>query len=180
VTESTKLYGLLAEFKDPAALIHAARNLRDKGYKQFDCHSPFPIHGMDAAMGLKRSKVGYIAGIMAAIGFAFGLWLQWYTSAVDYPLVISGKPFFSYQAFVPVTFGTTVLFGAFGALGGMLVTNRLPQWYHELFNSDRFSKKVNNDGFFVSVTANDGPFDKKGTRALLESIGGYNVEEISG
>ena len=83
MSDPTKLYGLLAEFKDPAALIQAARNLRDKGYKHFDCHSPFPVHGMDAAMGLKRSKVGYIAGIMAAIGFAFGLWMQWYTSAVD-------------------------------------------------------------------------------------------------
>jgi hypothetical protein len=180
VSESRKLYGLLAEFKDPAALFHAAVKMRDAGYKRFDCHSPFPIHGMDAAMGLKRSKVGYVAGIMAAVGFILGLGLQWYTSAVDYPLVISGKPFFSYQAFVPVTFGATVLFGAIGALGGMLVTNRLPQWYHELFNSERFSQKVNNDGFFVSVTAKDTMFAEQQTREFLQSIGGYDVEAIYG
>ena len=178
MTDEKEIYGLLAEFADPAALLCAAEQMRDNGYEHFDCHSPFPIHGMDRAMGLKRSAVGYIAGVMAFIGFSLGLGLQWWTSAVDYPLVIAGKPYFSYQAFVPVTFGLTVLLGAFGAFLGMMHTNRLPKLYHELFNSERFSTRVTNDGFFVSVVAKDPKFDVVTTTSLLESIGGKNVEVV--
>ncbi len=178
MADEKRIFGLLAEFDDPAALIRAAEKMRDEGYQYYDCHSPFPIHGMDRAMGLKRSIVGYIAGFMAFVGFTFGLGLQWWTSAVDYPLVIAGKPYFSYQAFVPVTFGLTVLLGAFGAFLGMLHTNRLPRLYHELFFSDRFSRKVTNDGFFVSVVAKDPKFDQSATTSLLESLGGKHVEVI--
>ncbi len=103
---------LLAEFDTPASLMQAAEKTRDAGYKKFDCHSPFPIHGMDDAMGVKRSPLGYIVGIFAFIGLSGGILLQWWTSTVDYPLVISGKPFFSYQAYLPVTFAFAVLFSA--------------------------------------------------------------------
>ena len=174
-----KTYAALAEFEGTAGLLKAAAKVRDAGYKKFDCHSPFPIHGMDAAMGLKRSAVGYIAGICAFIGGAFGLWLQWWTSAVDYPLVISGKPFFSYQAFVIVTFGLTVLGGALGAFFSMLIINRLPQLFHGIFYSPNFGK-FSDDGFFVSIESDDPRFDEKGTVAFLESIGGRNVELVTG
>jgi hypothetical protein len=178
-TPAKKSYGMIAAFESPGALLSAAEKMRDAGYTTFDCHSPFPIHGMDSAMGLKRSKVGYIAGISGLCGGSFALWLQWYTSAVDYPIVISGKPFFSYVAFVPVVFGLAVLFAALGAVIGMLVTNRLPQLFNGWFYSARFCK-FSNDGFIVSVEAHDKKYDPAKTKAFLESIGGRQVEVVEG
>ncbi len=174
-----KTYGMIAEFESPGALVTAAEKMRDAGYTTFDCHSPFPIHGMDAAMGLKRSIVGYIAGISGLCGGICAMWLQWWTSAVDYPIVISGKPFFSYVAFIPVTFGLTVLFAALGAVIGMLITNRLPQLFHGWFYSNRFAK-FSDDGFFVSVEAHDKQYDQQRTKSLLESIGGRHIEVVEG
>jgi hypothetical protein len=176
-TVKTRTEGLLASFDDPGALLEAARKVRKAGYTRFDCHSPYPIHGMDDAMGLRPSIVGYIAGIMGTIGFLAALWLQWWTSAVDYPLVIAGKPFFSYQAFVPVTFGITVLFSALGAVLGMLHVNRLPQLYHSVFHADSFAS-FSDDGFFVSIEADDPRFDAAATRAFLESIGSTRTEVL--
>jgi len=170
-----KVLGLLAEFEGPTELIEAAEKMRDGSFKRFDCHSPYPIHGMDQAMGLKRSPVGYIAGALGFIGGAGGLLLQWWTSTIDYPVVISGKPFFSYQAYVPVTFGLTVLLAALGAFFAMLIANRLPQWYHAVFHSDRFAKATD-DGFFISVDSSDPKFEENQTRQFLESIGGKNIE----
>ncbi len=178
VTAKTE-YGVIARFADPGALLHAAEKLRDAGYTKFDCHSPFPIHGMDKAMGLKESKVGLISGAGAAIGFVVGLALQWWTSAVDYPLVIAGKPLFSYQAFVPVTFGLTVLFGALGAVLGMFHVNRLPQLFHGVFHSDAFSR-FSDDAFFVSIDRHDPKYDRQATVTFLTSIGGSEPEVLEG
>ena len=174
-----KVYAVLAYFDGVAQLLAAAEKIRDAGYKKWDCHSPFPIHGMDAAMGLKRSPVGYIAGICAFLGGAFAFWLQWWTSAVDYPMVISGKPFNSYQAFVVVTFGFTVLGAAFGALFSMLIINRLPQWFHGVFYSDKFAR-FSDDGFMVSIEAEDPKFNAEQTVKFLESIGGKDIEVVKG
>lgn len=173
------IYGALAEFKDPAALLHAAEKTRKEGYQQFDCHSPFPIHGMDEAMGLKRSPLGWMVGIMALSGGALGMAFQGWTSAVAYPLIISGKPFFSFQAFVPVTFGLAVLLGAITAFFGMLVLNRLPQPWHPVFFSEQFSK-VTNNGFILAIEATDQKFDIEQTVAFLTSIGGENIELLKG
>jgi len=174
-----KTYAVVAEFDSAGALLEAARKVREAGYEKFDCHSPFPIHGMDAAMGLKRSFVGYLAGICAFLGGAFALWLQWWTSTVDYPVVISGKPFFSYQAYVVVTFGLTILGAAVGAVFGMLITNRLPQWFHGLFYSDNFTR-FSDDAFFVSIEVEDPLFGEQKTTQFLESIGGRRVEVVKG
>ena len=174
-----KIYTVLAEFGSPAELLHAAEKVRDAGYEKFDCHSPFPIHGMDAAMGLKRSPVGYIAGICGLLGGTFAMLLQWWTSTVDYPLVISGKPLFSFQAYIVVTFGLTILGAAFGAVIGMLMVNRLPQWFHGLFYSKNFVR-FSNDAFFVSIEAEDPKFEPEQTSKFLESIGGVNVEVVKG
>jgi len=178
--EREKTYGVIARFDGPAELLRAAAKVRDAGYKRFDCHSPFPIHGMDAAMGMKGSKVGYIAGVCGTLGGIGGLALQWWTSTIAYPVTISGKPYFSYQAYVPVTFGLTVLCAALGAVFSMLITNRLPRWFDGLFYSEQFSTRVNDDGFFVSIEASDAAFDAAKSRAFLESIGGKQVEVIKG
>ncbi len=172
-------YGILAAFKNAGDLLHAAEKVRDAGYAKFDAHSPFPIHGMDQAMGLRRSIVGYCAGISAFLLGSFGFWLQWWTSSVDYPLIIAGKPFNSYPAYVVVTFGLTVLGAALGALLSMLILNRLPQPFHGLFYSKQF-EKFSDDGFFISIEAGDAKFSETETVRFLESIGGTNVEVVRG
>lgn len=170
---------MLARFETPGALLKAAEKTHGAGIEKFDIHSPFPIHGMDQAMGLKRSPLGYIIGVMGVIGLIGGLGLQWWTSTVDYPLVISGKPFFSFQAYIPITFALTVLFAAFGAVFGMLALNKLPQLYHTLFNSKQF-ERVTDDGFFVSIEADADDFDEYETKTFLESLGGMDIEMVEG
>jgi hypothetical protein len=173
--EHTKM--ILAEFDNPAQLLEAAEKLRDAGYKKFDCHSPFPIHGMDEAMGMKRSPLGWFVGFVAFFALLGGFTLEWWTSVVDYPLIISGKPFFSYQAYGPVAFAVMVLSSAFTALLGMMALNKLPMWYHQFFNSDK-TAKISNDGFVVSIESNDPLFDQSKTKSFLENIGGQNLEVI--
>ncbi len=168
---------MLAEFNNPAQLLEAAEKLKEAGYKKFDCHSPFPIHGMDDAMGMKRSPLGWMVGFVAFLALLGGFTLEWWTSAVDYPLVISGKPFFSYQAYGPVAFAVMVLSSAFTALLGMMALNKLPMWYHQLFNSDK-TAKISNDGFVVSIESKDPLFDQKKTKDFLIEIGGQNLEVI--
>jgi hypothetical protein len=170
--------GILAQYAGPAELLNAAKIVAEAGYSRFDCHSPFPIHGMDDAMRLKRSPLGYMVGAAAFIGAALAVLLQGWTSAVDYPLIISGKPFFSYQAFMPVTFGLAVLLGAFTAVLGMLALVKLPQFYHAVFHSDRFAQ-VTTDGFFVSVMSEDPLFDTDRTKTLLQASGAISVELLT-
>jgi len=176
---SKKITYLLAEFNSAADLMQAARKLRDSEFNNYDCHSPFPIHGMDDAMGLKPSILGYFAGAAALFGLSGALLLQWWTSTIEYPLVISGKPFFSYQAFLPVTFAGAVLFTAFGALLGMLALNKLPRLNHPLFNSEKF-KRVTDDGFFVSVEMPSSDSEIEKAKKFLVSLGGKNIEIIEG
>jgi hypothetical protein len=172
-----KIPGLIiAEFDSPADLMHAAEKMRDAGYTKFDCHSPFPIHGMDAAMGLKRSPLGYIIFVLGSIGFLGMVGLTYYTNMIGYPMVISGKPYFSWQAFIPVFFAITILLSAFGAFFGMLAINQLPKLFHPIFNSERFTK-VTSDGFFVTVEQDDPKFTE--AKSFLESLGGKHIEEVN-
>ncbi len=173
--EATQI--MLAEYANTGALMHAAEALRDAGYKDYDCHSPFPIHGMDQAMGLKRSPLGYIVFTAAVCGLIGIMSLMWWTSTTAYPLIISGKPLFSFQAFVPPAFAITILSAALTAVIGMLVLNRLPQLFHPLFYSERFSR-VTDGGFYVSVESTDPKFDTAHTRQLLESLGGTHIEVL--
>jgi hypothetical protein len=168
---------ILAEFDSPKDLLHAAEKLRDEGYTKFDSHSPFPIHGMDQAMGLTRSPLGYIIGTMGTIGLLSMVALTYYTNIIGYPMVISGKPYFSWQAFVPVFFAITILLSAFGAFFGMLAINQLPKLFHPLFNSSKFSR-VTDGAFFISVQADDPKYDEQTVKNFLEFIGGKNVELI--
>jgi hypothetical protein len=168
---------ILAEFDGPESLLRAARKVREEGYEQFDCHSPFPIHGMDRAMGLKRSGLGFIVGFSALVGLIGAVLLQWYASTVAYRLVISGKPFFSYQAYVPVTFALAVLLAAIFSVFGMMALNGLPRLNHPLFSSKRF-EKVSDNGFFLSVEGTDGKFDMEKTPSFLRAIGATDVEVV--
>lgn len=171
-------YGLLAEFSDPGTLLAAAGTVREAGYKHFDTHSPFPIHGMDRAMGLGNSLVGYITFGGGVAGLLLATWLQWWTSAVDYPINISGKPFFAFEPAIPIMFELTVLFSALAAVGGMLALNGLPRPYNPLFYSREFSR-VTDDAFFLHIAASDEQFDLQGTEAFLRDIDAVQVEVIA-
>ena len=175
--DDTSIWGLIAEFKGPGALLQAGKALREAGYRKFECHSPFPIHGIEQALGERRSKVGYIAGVMALVGGTAAITLQGWTSAVNYPLVISGKPFFSYQAFFPITFAIAVLFAAAGSLIAMIGLINM-QLHHPLFDSENF-KRVTDDGFFISIKAADPQYDVEKTKSLLAELGGINIEKLT-
>jgi hypothetical protein len=171
------LYGVLAEFESAPAVYHACERVRDAGFRRWDAHTPFPVHGLEKAMGLKQSRLPWVVLVTGLGGAASGMLLQWWTSAVDYPLVISGKPFFSWQAFVPVTFELGVLGGALGAVLGMFFLNRLPRYYHALFRSRRF-ERATDDRFFVSIEASDPQFDPTKTPAFLQALGATHVELV--
>jgi hypothetical protein len=176
-TTAARPYGLLAQFASAHALRAACEQVREARFTRWDAHSPYPVHGLDRAMGLSRSRVPWVSLVLGLAGAALAMFFQWWASAVDYPLVISGKPLFSYPAFTPITFEVGVLGGVLGALFGMLGMNRLPQHYHALFRSARF-ERATDDGFFISVEADDPCFDLAATRALLVAAGATQVETV--
>jgi len=174
---SQRVIGLLASFASPATVLTAAESLRDAGYKRFEVYSPFPIHGMDRAMGIKDSPLGWIVVTCGFLGLSGALLLQWWVSVEAYAIVTSGKPLFSFQAFVPICFELMVLLSGFGAVFGMFALNRLPQLYHPLFRKQSFLRATS-DGFFVSVDADDPRYSEVETAALLRSVGSITVETI--
>ena len=150
---------ILAEFKGPHELLEAAKTLTKKGYKSFDTYSPFPIHGMDDAMNLKPSILGWIVFLGGSFGLIGGFSMQVFMS-LDYKIIISGKPFASYPAFIPVTFELMILLSAFAAVFGMFALNKLPQHYHPIFKSQNF-KKATSHGFFIGLDSKDDNYEKK-------------------
>jgi Protein of unknown function (DUF3341) len=175
IANTNDCYGALAEFDTTEAVYHACEKVRDRGFEIWDAHTPFPVHGLDKAMGIKPSKVPWIVLILALCGGSGGFALQAWINLEAYPMVISGKPYLSWQAFMPVTFELSVLLGAFGAVFGMWFLNRLPQWYHPVFKSKRF-EKATDDKFFISIEATDPQFHREKTVAFLKEIGAKNVE----
>ena len=171
------LYCLLAEFEHPGALMHAAQKVREAGYRRFDAHSPFPIHGMDKAMGLGNSIIGWITLGGGIAGLALGTWLQWWTGEVDYPINISGKPFFAVEPSIPVMFELTILLSAMATVAGMFALNGLPRPYNPLFYSRGF-ERVTDDAFFLHIAASDSRFDEAQTAQLLRDLGALSVEAI--
>jgi len=171
------LYGVLAEFRNPKELLDAAETVNKSGYKNYDTYSPFPIHGMEKAMSLPKSKVGWIVMIHGLIGFFGAIALIYYTIAIDYPINISGKPYVNFPAWVPIIFELTVLLSAFGATFGMFAINGLPRLHHPLFNHKRF-KKATDDGFFLCIEASDDIFEDEKVKKLLQDAGATHIEEV--
>ncbi len=170
--------GLLAQFRTPEHLYQACEKIRDEGFTLWDAHSPFPIHGLDQAMGLKRSGVALFVLVLGLGGATVGMLMQWWVATQAYPLIISGKPLFSWQAFVPVAFECGVLGGASGAILGFLTQARLPKHHHWLFNSSTF-ERVTDDAFFISIETADPNFDPQGTEQLLRTLGATHVETVT-
>ncbi len=187
-TKPARLHGLLAEFENPAQLLAAAEKVRDAGYRYWDCHTPFPVHGLDQAMGIRRTilpvlvfcagATGCMAGLALQLftnSFSFSLWaLVWVTG---YPFLISGKPLLSIPAFIPVVFELTILFAALSTVGLLILLNGLPWLYHPLFKSERF-RRASDDRFFISIEARDARFYRTKTEALLKSLGAAAVEVV--
>ena len=170
-------FGMLAEFDSPAALMHAAEKVRDAGFRRWDVFSPFPIHGMNHAMGLKNSKVGWFAFLGGVSGYATGMLMIWYMNALDYPILVGGKPMFSpYYAFPP-SYELTILFTAFGSIIGMLVLNRLPRLYNPLFKNERF-RRATHDGYFLVIETGDPKYGEVETRNLLIEAGSRHIEIV--
>jgi len=177
VNVETRPLVFLAEYETAKEVYHAAETVRDAGYEKWDVHTPFPVHGMDKAMGLKDSSVGWIVLAMGLTGCITAFVLMWWTNGHDYPIVIGGKPGFSLPSMVPVMFELTVLLSAFGAVFGMLGLNQLPKHWHPVFFSDRFDR-CSDDRFFISIEAADPSFDLEDTKELLESTHPVGVELI--
>src|SRR5262252_5823903 len=171
------LHGMLAEYETPAALISAAEKVRNAGFKNWDTYTPFPVHGIDGAMGIRPTVLPWIILCGGLTGCTVALGFQWWANAWDYPFLISGKPFWSVPANIPITFELTVLFSALTAVFGMLALNKLPQPAHPLDLKERFARSTD-DRFYVLVQASDPVFDEKDTRALLENSGATVVEDV--
>ncbi len=170
-------FAIMAEFETPAAILHAAQKVRDNGYRQWDVFSPFPIHGMDGAMGIKNSKVGWFSFIGGCSGYTTGMLMIWFMNAYDYRIVIGGKPMFSPFGAFPPSYELTILFGSFGALLGMLFLNRLPRLHHPLLKNRRFALATH-DRFFVVIESSDPKYSENETRRLLESMGSKHIELV--
>ena len=170
-----KLVGLLAEFESTDTLIAAAKQVREAGYRRVDAFSPFPVHGIDQALGIRPTRLPWLvlgAGITGAVVALAG---QWWTNAVDFPFLISGKPLFSLPANIPVVFEVIILLSAFTAFLGMLALNGLPRLVQPWFRNSRFARATS-DRFFLLVEAEDKQFSPDDTAALLTSAGATYVE----
>ena len=172
-----KTFALLAEFSTPGELYRACEKIRDAGYTKWDAHTPFPVHGLDKAMGLKASPLPLIVFAGAMAGASGGFLLQKWVAGSAYKLVISGKPFFSWPAFIPITFELGVICAALSALLGMFALNELPRLHHPLFSSKRF-ERASDDRFFITIEAADPKFDLEATRNFLDGLHPNAVETV--
>ena len=174
---ATQPYGILAEFDTAADILHAAAKVRDAGYRRWDVFTPFPVHGMNEAMGLKGSRVGWFSFIGGVTGYTCGMLMIWYMNAHDYPILVGGKPMFSPFYSFPPSYELTILLGSFGALFGMLFLNRLPRLYHPLLKNRSFAR-ASHDGYFIVIETGDPKYSEAQTRALLATAGSKNIELV--
>src|SRR5215470_9444813 len=174
---TAKPYGMIAEYMTAASVMHAAEKVRDAGFRNWDVFTPFPVHGMDRAMGLKNSKVGWFAFLGGVTGYTSGMLMIWFMNALDYPIVVGGKPMFSPFGAFPPCYELTILLGSFGALFGMLFLNRLPRLHHPLLKHRRFAL-ASHDRFFIVIEATDPKYSVTETRALLQTAGSKQIEEV--
>jgi len=178
VTESgAEVYGVMAEFHTPVEVYAAAEKVRDAGYSHWDVYAPFPIHGIEEAMGMKRTILPVFVAAGAFTGAGLAYLMQWWMTAADYPLVVQGKPPYAWEPFTPIVFELGVLLSAFTALGSMLALNGLPRWHHPLFNKDRFLR-CSQDRFCIAIEAADAKFNPESTKRLLQSAGAHAIELV--
>ncbi len=171
------LYGILAEFDTATQLVDAARRTREAGYTATDAFSPFPIHEMDEALGIKRTVLPYLVFAGGIAGLLSGIGLEYFTAVIDYPIIVGGRPFFSLPSFIPPAYELTILLAAFAAVFGMLFLNGLPQPYHPVFNVPRFALATR-EKFFLLIETKDEQFDYENTKSFMESLGPQEVFDV--
>ncbi len=170
-------YGVAATFNSTKELFDAAGKVREEGYKEWECYTPIPVHGLDAQMGVGRSKVPCFTLAGGVTGFCTGMLIVWYMNAFDYPLIVGGKPYFSMIYPFPVFYELTILFAAFGTLFGMFFLNRLPRHNHPVFEHPSFGR-TGDDKFMIVIEIEDLKFDEDETSAFLKTVGGKSITMI--
>jgi len=171
------IYGMMAEFDTPVALVEAAKRTYQAGYTKIDTYTPFPIEGLAEEIGFHRNEVPLVVLIGGIVGGLTGYLMQYWMSAVAYPLNIGGKPYHSWPAFIVITFEMTILFAGISAVFGMLALNGLPMPYHPVFNVPRFTR-ASRDRFFLVVFSSDVQYDPAATRQFLESLDPRSISEV--
>ena len=168
----------MAEFDSPTELVAAVHRTRAAGYRNIDAYTPFPIEELGEALGIHERRLPLIVLIGGITGGLAGYLLQYWTSVIDYPLNVGGRPLHSWPSFLPITFETTVLAAALSAVLGMLALNGLPMPYHPVFNVPRFALATR-DQFFLCIEATDSQFDRADTRRFLETLRPLGVSEVA-
>jgi len=177
MSKEKKIYGVLAEFEHAEELIEAAKKTRDAGYEKIDAYTPFPLEGIDEAIGFKKNGIALIVLIAAICGLIGGYFMQYYASVIHFPLNVGGRPFNSWPSFMPITFECTILAAAFGAVFGMLALNGLPTPYHPLFNVPEF-ELASRSRFFLCIKARDKKFDLYEARKFLKGLNPHGVYDV--
>jgi hypothetical protein len=172
------LHGVMGEFETPEQLLAAAKKARDAGYKHIDAFTPFPIEGLSQAIGFRWTAVPLITLIGGIGGGLTGFGLEYWCSAISYPINIAGRPLNSWPAFIPVTFELTVLGASIFAVVSMIALNKLPQPYHPVFNVERFAAGASTDKFFLLIEARDPKFDVASTARFLQDVAAKHVSEV--
>ena len=175
--QAAPLFGMMVGFDNPELFVAACRKVRDAGFEHWDAHSPFPIHGMDAAMGIRGTRLPWLVLVGGLTGLGLALLMQWWMNAIDYPFHISGKPLFGLPANIPVTFELTVLFSALTVFFAMWGLNGMPCLHHPVFRSRNF-RRVTSDRFFIVIEARDPKFQLTKTREFMDSLGGDATETL--
>lgn len=170
-------FAVLAEYTDESQLIKAAKVVRDKGFSRWDTYSPYPVHGIDPAMGIKRTRMPWIVLCAALTGLTTAITMQWWMNAVDYRWLVSGKPYWSIPANVPIMFELTVLFSALTTFFSMLILNGLPHFSSPLDRVKRFARSTD-DRFFVVIEAADPKYDEDDVKKLLEGTDPAAIEIV--
>jgi Protein of unknown function (DUF3341) len=171
------IYGIMAEFDTPTALVEAARRTYQAGYRKIDAYSPFPVEGLAEEIGFHHNAVPLVVLICGILGAATGYLLQYYCDAYSYPINVGGRPYNSWPSFIVITFELTILFGGISALLGMLALNGLPMPYHPVFNVPRFAM-ASKDRFFLIVFSSDQQYNPAATRSFLEGLQPRSISEV--
>lgn len=171
------LHGIMAEFDTATELVDAARRVRDNGYVKTDAFSPFPLHEIDEALGIKRSILPYLIFCGGITGLVAGIGLQYFVHVIEWPIIVGGRPHFSLPAFIPPAYELTILFSAFTAVFGMLFMNGLPSPYHPVFNVPRFALATR-EKFFLIIESTDPKYDYETTRRFMEGLGAQEVFDV--